>query len=145
MIAALAVLAAAVVGLAVWSAIATDRMWRAQAEAQRDAWRAQGDAAMRNHEASIAQVSAMRDAITTSAAETSKAIGAAVQAAMGPAPLPPPQTRPVWQFDPDIRDGTVDDSDPTDVGRWLNRYADREEVAMLADGESPIPGVELRP
>lgn len=145
MVAALAVLAAAVVGLAVWSAIATDRMWRVQAEAQRDAWRAQADAAVRNHEASIAQVAAMRDAVTTSAEQTSKAIGHAVQAAMsGPPAEPPRQTQKVWRYDSDVADGTVDDSDPTDAFRWLAPER-RDEVAMLAEGESPIPGVELRP
>lgn len=89
-------------------------------------------------------LAAMTEAIVSAATETSKAIGASVQTAMGGPPTPAPVTRPVWQFDPDIRDGTVDDSDPTDAFRWLGRAA-REDVAMLAHGESPIPGVELRP
>lgn len=75
--------------------------------------------------------------------ETAEAIGKAVQTAQH-APEPPERkTVPMWVPDADIQAGLVDDSDPTDGQAWLQEP--REDVAFLADGESPIPGVEMRP
>lgn len=75
--------------------------------------------------------------------ETAEAIGKAVQTAQH-APEPPERkTVPMWVPDADIQAGLVDDSDPTDGQAWLQEP--REDVAFLEDGESPIPGVEMRP
>lgn len=83
------------------------------------------------------------ETLSKAIAETAEAIGKAVQAAQyAPEPLEQ-RTVQVWRPDADIEAGLVDDSDPTDSQGWLQQV--REEVGMFEDGESPIPGVQMRP
>lgn len=77
---------------------------------------------------------------------TAEAIGKAVQTAQF-APVDPPQPRREQTLedllDPDIAEGTIDTSDPTDAAVWLRR--DRVDAAPL-EGNDPfgIPGLKVR-
>lgn len=83
------------------------------------------------------------EVLTKAIAETAEAIGKAVQAAQYAPEPPAPRMVKAWTPDADIEAGIVDDSDPTDLEGWLRQ--DRPVVDEFVDGESPIPGVTLRP